>query len=128
MSKKKVEHRNIQPPSRKSYGVEYQYKETDTYHADVTPGESVRLFGVKRNYANQKEIEFDRTFKIGDIVEYDSWNLSYTGEIIAITPKTVLVESHGQRYRMNLWKFSWRNWNFNLQKTAERNADTMMRI
>lgn len=80
--------------------------------------------------ADRKTSEQSATFKVGDTAEYDSYNLSYCGTILKITPKTVVIkESHDDRtHRLDLHTFSYRNYNFDLQKITARNSDTMMYI
>lgn len=73
-----------------------------------------------------------REFRIGDKAEYNSYNLSYIGDIVGIGPKTVTIE-HGASYnrkrsRLNLSEFCWRNWDFDLAKTLEANAVTSQYI
>jgi len=67
------------------------------------------------------------TFLIGDAAEYDSWNLSYYGEIVSITDKTVTINPrYGERKRrLSLESFAWRNYNFDLDETVRQNSDTM---
>lgn len=90
-----------------------------------------------------------RSFRVGDIAEYDSYNLSYTGTIESITDKTVTiwtgyykdlgcrtsraVDSEGRPLKKNLTRldlasFCWRNYNFDAEETARQNAETMMYI
>lgn len=90
-----------------------------------------------------------RSFCVGDIAEYDSYNLSYTGTIESITDKTVTiwtgcykdlgcrtsraVDSEGRALKKNLTRldlatFCWRNYNFDAEKTARENAETSMYI
>ena len=71
---------------------------------------------------------YSNTFKIGDVAEYDSYNLSYTAEIVSITEKTVTFDNRGKRRRIKLHEFDWRNWDFDAAKTAEQNAITRMSI
>lgn len=70
------------------------------------------------------------TFKIGDTAEYGSCNMSYMGEITAITDKTVtIVEYKGTRnertHRLKLADFCSRNWDFDLAKNLKRNHEWM---
>lgn len=67
------------------------------------------------------------TFKIGDMAEYDSYNLSYYGEIVSITEKTVTIANRydKRKYRLKLDTFAWRNFNFNLDTTIKENSETM---
>ena len=71
------------------------------------------------------------SFAVGDVAEYDSYNLSYTGKITKITDKCVsIVEPYrnGKTHRLDLDTFCWRNHNFNAAETARQNAETSMYI
>lgn len=72
---------------------------------------------------------YDRTFGVGDIIEVDSYNLSYTGRILSIG-KTVRARcDHRHKDDMlSIYEFSWRNYDLNLEDIARRNADTMQHI
>lgn len=113
----------IRQKDTKRGGVVHPGKVVDGAHAEVTPGESIRIHGLR--YRTEA---YDRTFRIGDEAEYHSYNLSYTGPIVAIGPSTVTVaEERGGRKvkRLSLDEFTWRNWNFDAAKTARRNAAEM---
>lgn len=58
--------------------------------ADVEPGVSIRIYGTYPNHVGGPK-PFDKTFRLGDRCEYDSYNLKYTGSIVSIGPKTVVV-------------------------------------
>lgn len=71
------------------------------------------------------------SFTVGDVAEYDSYNLSYTGKIVKITDKCVsIVEPYrnGKTHRLDLDTFCWRNHNFDAAETARQNAETSMYI
>jgi hypothetical protein len=74
------------------------------------------------------------SFVVGDIAEYGSYNLSYTGEITKITDKCVTIVAYkGHRgmeeaHRLDINEFCWRNHNFNAAETARQNAETSMYI
>lgn len=72
------------------------------------------------------------TFNIGDMAEYDSFNLSYFGPIDKITEKAVTIKerygSDRKVHRLDLYKFCWRNINFNVAKATADNHETMMYI
>jgi hypothetical protein len=89
--------------------------------ADVVRGKSIRIYG---RFAGS---DFDKTFQIGDTVEVDSYNLTYFGEIVQITDKTVTIEPrHGQKNkRLSLSHFTWRNYDFDYQKRLAANAGRM---
>lgn len=91
--------------------------------ADIVPGKSIRIYGTHRG------VYFDKTFEIGDEAEYGSYNLIYTGKIVKIGPKTVTIQAYGrENHRLNLNKFSWRNWDFDAEAIAAQNAETSMYI
>lgn len=119
--------KNIQPRSFIKFGTTHYPTEVNIYHADIAPQKSIRLYGTQINRTTGP-LGFDKTFNIGDQAEYDSYNLDYTGEIVAIGAKTVTVEDHGEKHRLDLHAFAWRNWDFNAQRIFEDNCDTMMRI
>ena len=119
---------NIQPKARKVRGEIYQHVDSNTYNADIECGKSIRIYGT---YRNGKTQQFDRVFKIGDEVEYDSYNLHYTGKIIAIGNKTVTVDTqrtYSPTKRLDLHTFCWRNWDFDAAETARYNAEEMLCI
>jgi hypothetical protein len=75
----------------------------------------------------------ERTFRVGDWAEYDSWNLNYLGQIVAITNKTVTIvdypNSHNPRKRrLDLHTFCWRNFSKSIEQKRADNADTRMYI
>lgn len=85
-----------------------------------------------------------KKFSVGDIAEYDSYNLSYTGTIESITEKSVTFWTGYNRTnygvktnapgtkkeikRLKLDMFCWRNHNFDLETTRKNNAETSMYI
>jgi hypothetical protein len=96
-------------------------------HTSIEPGVSIRLYGLERNH-RKEPFTYERTFKLGDVAEYDSYNLSYLGVIAAIGERTVTLEAHGRRHRLSIFDFSWRNRHLDLEATAKRNLDTMQCI
>lgn len=117
---------NVQAPARKRYTPEPMAG----HHVSVVPGESVRLFGVRRVYGragNDTAERYDRTFKIGDTCERDSFNLVYTGTIVAIGEKTITVKDDclNKTSRMTLAEFSSRNHDFDLEAANKRNSEWM---
>jgi hypothetical protein len=123
-----IELKDIQPKARRGVtgvGTRQLFSHT-VYNADIEPGRSIRLHGI-----HQKK-PFDVTFKLGDIAEYDSYNLHYTGKIVQIAANTVTIErgSTGERAnkRLSLYEFCWRNYDFNETEVAAKNMDTMQYI
>lgn len=120
----------IKSKDRKSHGHIYPGEVEQGARADITPSVSIRLYGEQ--YAGTSYARtYDRTFRIGDVAECDSYNLSYTGTIVSITAKTVTIrpelDSHTPK-RLSLHEFNWRNRHFDADEAARKNADTLMRI
>lgn len=69
-------------------------------------------------------VEVDTTFRVGDVVVVGSYNLTYTGEILAIGPSTVSAERHGKTSRFDLFTFYTMNWDLDLADVADRNLET----
>ena len=68
----------------------------DVWHAEVSKGKSIRIFGTDGNRHTPKEI--NRTYRVGDRAVYDSYNLFYTGPIVSITEKTVTIDASSTGY------------------------------
>ena len=117
----------IKPKSRIHRGKVYECTTSDTHNADIEPKKSIKIHGIYRNHVNGAQV-YDKTFRIGDKAEYDSYNLSYIGTIIGIGAKTVTIEDHGDKRRLDLYEFCWRNWNFDLEKITKRNHEESMCI
>jgi hypothetical protein len=85
-----------------------------SHNAEIIPGQSITLYGEQDGKA------YSKTFKIGDIAEYDSYNLSYNlsylGKIVSITAKTVTIQPSFQARRpeptrrLKVSTFEWRNY------------------
>lgn len=89
------------------------------HHAEINlTKQTIRIYGV------YNKTEFDRTFKVGDEIEYDSYNFNYTNPILKIMPAGVKVTGHGGAKHMNLESFIWRNWDLDLEKIAKNNLET----
>lgn len=106
------------------------YSAACNYNAEIVPGQSIRIWGTYGNHIKGPQT-FDRTSKIGDAAEYDSYNLKYIGNIVRIGPKTVKVKHYEHSAtctQLTLEQFIWRNWDLDLEKTARENAETMQCI
>lgn len=69
-----------------------------------------------------------RVFRLGDAAEVHSYNLVFTGHVRGITAKTVTcVEYEGsaqpRTYRMSLYDFVQKNWDFDQDAAEKRNAN-----
>tara|TARA_R110002020_G_scaffold220424_4_gene428359 strand:+ start:114 stop:470 length:357 start_codon:yes stop_codon:yes gene_type:complete len=96
----------------------------------VAPGKFITLGEVLSTHSVELPIPHlrERTFKIGDKAEYDSYNLSYYGPIVSITKKNVIIDDHGKRRRLPFETFHWRNITFDLAKKSAENSETMRYI
>jgi hypothetical protein len=105
----------------------------------VVPGKSIRIVGLaypKGNYAQCRTVPgadhhgaYDRTFAIGDTVEYDSFNFSYHGAIKSIGAggNVTVAHEHGSRStRLDAAQFTSRNWDLDLAEAGRRNSEAMM--
>ena len=91
------------------------------YAVSVTPNKSITI---------EREGHCPIRFGIGDPAEYDSYNLKYTGTITNITEKTVTIQPkyENKKRRLKLQDFAWRNYDFNSEKIAAENFETMLYI
>lgn len=114
---------DVRPKVRRHKGQEYTMENAvgkADVQAHVVRGKSIRLVG---RYNNK---DVDITFKVGDMAEYDSYNLHYLGEIKQITDKAVTIEPEysGRTRRLDLHTFMWRNHDFDLEQTRKSNTET----
>jgi hypothetical protein len=125
--------KRIMTKARVQFGKEYPAVPT-AYLAEIAKGKSIKIVcdeGYRAGRSNE--------FEIGDYAEYDSYNLSYYGPIVAITEKTVsIVCKHDaaryargekvKKYNLDLNKFAYRNIDFNVSEASAANSETMMYI
>lgn len=122
-------------------GRKYEGRSDVGHHVIVRPGVSVHVTGssmrqppyIKRT-AEDGSVSYERTemvhayysttFRVGDTAVYDSFNLVYTGTIVAIGEKTVKIQHpHSKRTTvLDLAEFSSRNRFFDLDEIFNRNA------
>ena len=100
-----------------------------SYNLFITPGASVEIHTHREN----GELVNVRRFVVGDVAEQDSFNLSYTAKITGITAKNVIFDisyndDEPRTKRLKMENFAWRNHNFDIEATRERNAITSMSI
>lgn len=103
----------VERPARRKFGVSYPAEREHGAFAVVVPGKSIRIVGIKYpNAPFESCAPYDRTFEVGDVAEYDSFNLSYHGKIVAIGAR-VSFEQEGYSSRkksLTIYEFSWRNY------------------
>lgn len=101
---------------------------SEVFNVEIEPKKSIRLYGTFNNLTAGPR-QYDITFRIGDVAEYDSYNLKYTGRIVSIGEKTVTIEdrhngcSAPSRRRLDLADFANRNWDFDAEKIAAHNRE-----
>ena len=103
------------------------------FFVDVVPKIYIGIKTTQERYVKGvfTEVSYDKLFGVGDAAEYDSYNLSYWGYITKITEKTVTIQERNdssRRHRLSLRKFVERNYKFDLDEIAAKNAETMMYI
>lgn len=106
--------------------------------AVIDAGKSVRTVAVRTTHESRLDPSAagrrvtvvttfvdERIFRVGDVAEYDSFNLVYFAPIEAITAKTVVIAGrHGKgKSRLTIARFVGKNHDFDLAKAQERNAN-----
>ena len=92
------------------------------YTVEIVKNKSIIIF--------KEGVEVNR-FNLGDLAEYDRYNLIYTGNITKITEKTVQIEEthnmygedHGRRHNLNMYQFCYKNEKFDLEKVRTHNVE-----
>lgn len=98
-----------------------------TYEVRVLKGVSI---SIARKDSKTGAVTQPRVFSLGDMAEYDSYNLSYYAPIVSITEKTVSIGPNlfGSNKRLTLEQFCYRNFDFDLERTKRENSETMHHI
>ena len=104
------------------------------FHGQVYPSQETE-YAMSRNDDGSVTIYRNRqagaTFRVGDYAEYGSYNLIYVGEITKITDKVVTIVAYKghknmeQVHRLNLYQFAMRNYDFDEERVAKHNEETM---
>lgn len=124
---------NVKDRNYTRRGMTYEGRIRTGHHVEVQPGEYIRLFGHHEIYDkdnNVVEKDYDITFRVGDEAVYDEYNLIYTGKIVSITAKNVTVKDDQlmDKKRLNFYMFSSYNDNYDEERIARRNAETLQTI
>ena len=93
------------------------------YKATLVPGKHIIV-----EFFRDDQFVSMRKFEIGDVAEYDSYNLHYTAPIVSIGKSTVTFKVYDGKKRLKAENFAWRNWDFNAEEIARRNAETSQYI
>lgn len=118
---KPIHYAEIKGKDRTLHGRLHEGQVIKGFQAEVIPGQSVRLFGTQHNRVSP--LDFDITFKVGDVAVQDSFNLVYTGTITAIGPKTVTITTWDRVHKLDLYTFATRNWDYNAERIHKRNTE-----
>jgi hypothetical protein len=123
MTNNVVQFWDVQPKTMRRRGVTHTPRNTEgTFNARIVSRE-IRIFGTFTNHVNGPQ-EFDKVFRVGDVAEYGSYNLIYTGRILAIGPNTVTVDRTGTLATSPpvwpVYAFIRRNWNFDSGERVEK--------
>lgn len=93
------------------------------YKATLVPGKHIIV-----EFFRDDQFVSMRKFEVGDVAEYDSYNLHYTAPIVSIGKSTVTFKVYDHKKRLKAENFAWRNWDFNAEEIARRNAETSQHI
>lgn len=98
---------------------------TTTYKYTVTPKKSITIQKIRDG-----QVQDIYHYQVGDIAEYDSYNLHYFGTIESIGAKTVTIQPRysEKKRRLGFDTFAWRNGNQSIDSKFDANQDTMMYI
>jgi hypothetical protein len=140
-TKKTIVIDTIKDRDSKRHGVTYEGMTFKHTRATIVLGESITLEHVVqpgeryvrdpatgKHVPNAEAYTVVKTFKIGDWAEVHSYNLVYTGRVRKITDKTITCveyedSTQPRTYRMSLYDFAYKNWDFDVDAAAKRNAD-----
>jgi hypothetical protein len=121
---KMIRYENLTKKPVTLFGRTTTFPPSQNQHADVMPGVSIRLHGLMDLTSGPKP--YDLTFRMGDVAEYHSYNLSYTGKIVSIGAKRIMIRDEmGRHHSLEIHEFSWRNRDFDLAETQTRNTNAM---
>lgn len=99
----------------------------ESLNCSIEPRKAITISGIYKNRIDGP-IAFNKTFKVGDVAVYGSYNLIYTGIITAIGEKTVTIQHYKNstdKSRLNLYRFSWRNWDFDHDRIEAYNVESL---
>ena len=91
------------------------------HHVTVVDRDCIVLFGLDTGRVNGP-IAYNRGFAVGDVAEYDSYNMSYTGVITQITEKRVTIVDGSVTRSLKIGDFARRNRHFTVAAAEKRNA------
>jgi len=101
---------------------EVEWHANKSFHVYVHPKNRIEVH--TRNGAG--DMIDVKVFHPGDEAEYDSFNLKYTGQIVSITAKNVIIKPRfgSSTKRLDFRHFAWRNHDFDSARVAQENFET----
>lgn len=104
---------------------EFEWHTNRKFQVYVVPGNSIEIHA-----RNGENITHVNVFRIGDPAEHDSYNLKYVGIIKGITAKNVIIEPRmgNKKRHLDFRAFAWRNFDFDADKVAKENWETISYI
>lgn len=121
---------NLQPKIdyEKALSLDSIYVDSNDHNIEFNE-DGVKLSGTMYPNSFIEKIPYERDFKVGDNCIYDGYNADYIGKIKSVGKKNIVIEEpNGKTRRLGFYEFASRNWNFDEQKTRDRNERIMQGI
>lgn len=91
------------------------------HHVTIVDRECIVLFGIDLGRV-KGALPYSRGFAVGDVAEYGSYNMSYTGTITKITTNRVTIVDGQLTRSLKIGDFARRNRHFTAAAAEIRNA------
>ena len=122
-----VVYRNLADRDRVQFGRKFSGSVAVGQHAAVEKNARIVLWGVNTNRTTGL-LPYRTEFKLGDTAVCGSYNLIYTGTIVAIGEKTITVEEYAgtcnaRKHRMTIAQFSARNRHYDAEYIFKNNSE-----
>ena len=98
---------------------------SDVCRVAISPGLAIAIVKIA---GSPHKMGLGPVFGIGDTCVVGSYNLIYTGEILGITEKNVIVMRHGRKAHLKIAQFVSYNWDYDAKHIAAHNHETSMSI
>jgi hypothetical protein len=114
------------------FGHKHEGRVSEGHHAVIVPGESILLHGIEtsHDYVDGKVTKrsrlFAQSFKLGDRAVYHTYNLIFTGPIVAIGAETVTIaedDHEGRNHRLSLYDFDRLNHDYDPEYIFKNNTE-----
>lgn len=122
-----VVYRNLAGKDRVQFGRKFAGEVAVGQHAAIEKNARIVLWGVNTNRTTGL-LPYRTEFKIGDDAIVGSYNLVYTGTIVAIGEKTITVVEYpgtcnAKTHRMTIAQFSARNRHYDAEAISKNNTE-----